>query len=118
MFKLKDIKYFINTKFRDKIIGVEPPREDWFEYHGMRTLESYIVTVNYKYAGPKDVVFGIDDEEDIDPDFSRYTPSDQQMLRDFSRKHTLRCATDFYRQTLDKINQQKATVAMVHENTK
>lgn len=118
MFKFKEIKHFINKTFRDKIVGVEPPREGWFDYHDVHVLESYIVTVNYKYAGPKDVIFNIDDEEDIDPDFSRYSPSAQKMLRDFSRKQTLSCAKSFYQQTLDKINQQKATVAMVHENTK
>ena len=106
MLKIQDVKHFINTVFNDKIVDIKPPREDWFEYDGKLSLESYIVTVTYKYAGPKDKVFYIDYDEDIDENFYNYSEAEQRKLRAWSQRQTLKCAQDYYSRVRDQIDNQ------------
>ena len=104
---MPNLKYFINTVFRDKIVDVKPPREDWFEYNGKRSLEAYSVMVTYKYAGPKNKIFYVDDGEDIDENFYSYSEADQNMLRTYSRNETLKYAKEFYSRVLERMQQRK-----------
>ena len=107
MLKLDKLKYLINTKFRDEVIGVNPPRENWVEHHGILVMESYVVTLVYKYAGPKAIEFYIDDEEEIDEDFFQYSDKEQDRLRELSRTRTRKSAQDFYMRTLAQVQQKK-----------
>ena len=114
MLKIQDVKHFINIVFNDKIIDVKPPREDWFEYDGKRSLESYIVTVTYKYAGQKNKVFCVDYDEDIDENFYNYSEDDQRKLRAWSQQDTLKCAKDYYSRIRAQIDNQHTRQVKTH----
>lgn len=107
MLKLGKLKYFINTRFRDEIIDVQPPRENWVEHHGILVMESYVVTLVYKYAGPKPVAFDIEEEEEIDEDFFKHSRQEQERLRILSQNRTRKSAQDFYMRTLAQVQQKK-----------
>lgn len=107
MFKIDGIKHFINKTFRDEIVDVKLPREDWFVFNEISKLESYVVTVVYKYAGPKDVVFDIEDEEEIIPSFFLYSVAEQNRLRKLSQERTLKSARSFYERKKEQMMSRK-----------
>lgn len=64
MSKIKTgIKDFMNKTFHDEVVAVAPPREFYYTYRdiGIR-LESFVVTVTYKYRGRVNYFFCIDND--------------------------------------------------------
>ena len=91
-----------NRLFKDEIVGVRLPREYWVQGKDSRLIvESYVVTVEYKHRGKKDVFFDVFDEDY--PSLSRSPTMD-----------ALRCANEFYKAKLKTI---QATTSR-HENIK
>ena len=90
------VNNFINKKFHDRVIAVEPPRGVYYSNgDNEKYLDSYVVTMVYKYRGRVDRFFEFDDDPPVPASVAA----------------TLKGAEEFYKHELQKIK-------LHNENTK